>query len=758
MRNQIIQYIPYKNKLRSFRDLFLSLPDHFGFHEKNILFTYSGRNLHWLHMGSELYSSFPPFRKAIDECREIILQIEDTVDILPLFNRTADDSFWSESNLLFVLSAIQISLSDLFRYYQILPNATLGTSLGEIAAAYCAGALTKNEAFIVVKSTQEIKKGAEREYIPILVNINLNELFEISHSKIYPFFELTENHCLAFINNKDVEEISIFLKSCNIDWEIFLEKTKLLPYHTHLLTPFKQEIYKHLKKINPKPLANDFFSSVYGKKIPKGTILEKDYWYDFQRYAVKNRTVFQAIGDEKKEYYIVQIGPKSIAPPTKETITNTFKSPKILCTLDINTSEENLFKKTKEKISNLGKKNYSEQSKINSIDYLLKNYFSPNNHYYQNPYPYLKFLRNNGCVHHIPNSNYYLILDYRDIEYVLKKPQIFSNKPYNHLDSVLLAKDPPNHKKVRRLLLPLFTKKNYGKVEKYTLDASQELIEHFPLNKPFNFVNQFSIPITKKVLSEFLGISSQDVSNINDLNHSHLYTISNSVNTYNFNRDIISNTKNDPFLAVFFECLNTKHMDSSTGVIKHLLHLKNEGLISMKESASLLRLLWFAGITTTSMLISSIVLKILKDSEIAQTIKDNDDLIAPFIEECLRLDSPESVITRLTKEEVTIHNYKIPKDSLLLLSIGGANRDENYFDEPEKIRFDRSFNKHLAFGTGIHTCLGLMIAKTEASAVIKSILEVLPSLQLVDEKKYSSFFPSHHFRGLEKLNVIFTDG
>ena len=172
----------------------------------------------------------------------------------------------------------------------------------------------------------------------------------------------------------------------------------------------------------------------------------------------------------------------------------------------------------------------------------------------------------------------------------------------------------------------------------------------------------------------------------------------------------------------------------------------------MEGAVKLLRLLWVAGMTTTSMLISMTVYQLLKDDAIAERLREDEQLIGKFIEECLRLEAPESELTRITTQDVQFGNTTIPAGSVVLLMLRAANRDPKYFEEPDIISLERPSNTHLSFGAGYHYCLGAGLARLEAKQVLKSVLQKLQGWTL-RESSQADWYPSPHFRALATLNI-----
>jgi cytochrome P450 len=141
-----------------------------------------------------------------------------------------------------------------------------------------------------------------------------------------------------------------------------------------------------------------------------------------------------------------------------------------------------------------------------------------------------------------------------------------------------------------------------------------------------------------------------------------------------------------------------------------------------------------AGHETTTSLIGNGLYTILSHPEQWQKLRGNPSLLTSAIEEMLRYESPVARQPRVIKDETELGGKKLRKGEVAFQMLNAANRDPGYFPAPETFDIERQNNKHLAFGMGIHFCLGAGLARTEAQEVFKAILERLPEIRLVSEK------------------------
>jgi cytochrome P450 PksS len=163
-------------------------------------------------------------------------------------------------------------------------------------------------------------------------------------------------------------------------------------------------------------------------------------------------------------------------------------------------------------------------------------------------------------------------------------------------------------------------------------------------------------------------------------------------------------------------------------------------------------LLLVAGHETTVNLIGNGLLALIQNSDQMERLQNDPSLIKPAVEELLRFGSPlETATERYAREDVTIAGVTIPRGSLVFAVIASANRDEQYFSEPDRLDITREPNPHLAFGMGPHYCLGAPLARLEGQIAISSLLRRTVRLTLATEKL--RWRPGLVLRGLESLPV-----
>ena len=179
--------------------------------------------------------------------------------------------------------------------------------------------------------------------------------------------------------------------------------------------------------------------------------------------------------------------------------------------------------------------------------------------------------------------------------------------------------------------------------------------------------------------------------------------------------------------------------------------------LSEDELVAMIFLLVVAGHETTVNLIGNGVLALLDHPEQMDRLRDHPALIRPALEELLRYDSPlETATERYAREDVTVAGTTIPRGELVYAVIGSANRDERQFAQPDTLNLTREPNRHLAFGQGVHYCLGAPLARLEGQIAINTLLSRLPQVRLAVARGALRRRRGFVLRGLEALPVAFS--
>ncbi len=173
--------------------------------------------------------------------------------------------------------------------------------------------------------------------------------------------------------------------------------------------------------------------------------------------------------------------------------------------------------------------------------------------------------------------------------------------------------------------------------------------------------------------------------------------------------------------------------------------------------------LFAAGQETVTKLLSSAVQTLGERPDLQKTLRDNRNLVSPFIEESLRTQSPTKVDFRLARKTTTLGGVHIPAGTVVMLCLGAANRDPRKFEDPHAFRLDRkNVREHIAFGRGIHTCAGAPLARVEGVITLNRMLDRMRDITISEAKhgragdRQYRYEPTFLLRGLAELHIEFT--
>jgi cytochrome P450 len=401
-----------------------------------------------------------------------------------------------------------------------------------------------------------------------------------------------------------------------------------------------------------------------------------------------------------------------------------------------------------------------DHSKVSSDVYLSSDEFK------YSAYEIYKELREDYPVYPIQvfgENQGWLITRYDDVVQVLKDSRIikdfhklttgeelrvaagFDEREYmlNHM----LNADPPNHTRLRGIVQKAFTPKAILRLEKRITDIANELLNKVELKQTMDIIDEYAFPLPIIVISELIGIPKEDQHKFRKW--------SNAV--IDSSEDPQTIATNAVLLREFLEYLRyitaEKRKQPKEDLISDLIFAEENGQkLNEMELYSTLMLLIVAGHETTVNLIANTVLALLQHPEQFKLLKENPTLIDSTIEESLRFYSPVELATaRWASESIVLHGQEIQKGDFIAVSLASANRDERVFESADTFDITRKNNRNVSFGSGIHFCLGAMLARLEAKIAIPTLINRFPSLQLVDEK--IQWRGNYLMRGLEELEI-----
>ncbi|KFN01767.1 cytochrome P450 [Bacillus clarus] len=321
----------------------------------------------------------------------------------------------------------------------------------------------------------------------------------------------------------------------------------------------------------------------------------------------------------------------------------------------------------------------------------------------------------------------------------------------DHLTTHMLNSDPPNHGRLRSLVQKAFTPKMISQLEGRIQRIADTLLDNVQQKGSLNLVNDYAFPLPINVISEMLGIPKEDQEKFRIWSHA-------VIDSPETPEEIkATEMKLSEFITYLQYLVDVKRKESKDDLVSALIQAESEGhKLSARELYSMIMLLIVAGHETTVNLIANTVLALLEHPDQLQLLKEKPNLIDSAIEEGLRYYSPVEVTTaRWAAEPFEIHDQKIQKGDMVIISLASANRDENVFENPEEFNITRENNRHIAFGHGSHFCLGAPLARLEAKIAISTLLKRMPTLQIKGGREKIKWQGNYLMRSLEELPLTF---
>ncbi|WP_141532399.1 MULTISPECIES: cytochrome P450 family protein [Bacillus cereus group] len=339
--------------------------------------------------------------------------------------------------------------------------------------------------------------------------------------------------------------------------------------------------------------------------------------------------------------------------------------------------------------------------------------------------------------------------------YKLFKPKeiekMFPNLEKDLLTNHMLNSDPPNHTRLRKVVHTAFSSRTVKSLRRQIEDISQDLIDKVEYKGEMDIIDDFAFPLPIAVIGSLLGVPESDYKVFRKWSNT-------LVEASNFPSKMKDARPEFQAFSDYLQFLIMKRKEQpKNDLISKLIYTKSEeDQLTQQEICSMIFLLIIAGHETTVNLIGNGILALLQFPEQLEKLKSNFNLIDSAVEELLRFYSPVELATnRWASKDLFIRDKLIRKGDMIVVSLASANRDELKFFNPECLDISRSNNHHLAFGMGIHYCLGAPLARLEGKIAINTVLKRVPNIRLNADLETLSWRPTYLMRGLGKLPVIF---
>jgi cytochrome P450 len=382
----------------------------------------------------------------------------------------------------------------------------------------------------------------------------------------------------------------------------------------------------------------------------------------------------------------------------------------------------------------------------------------------EDPYPYYETYRGRERLLRVDDT-IWLSLGHADVTAMLRHPKLSSNEsratteagcPHpGRLAGSLLFMDPPDHTRLRRLVACAFTPKRVADLRRTSEAITAELLDETAAagasGDVVDLIRSLAYPLPVRTICSLLGVPEADEATFTRWSRGLARSLDPSVLRSAEVDAAIADAESG--LAAYLEdLLAVRRTRPRDDLLSALLDVEADGdRISPDEVVDLALLLLVAGHETTVNLIGNGVLALLRAPDQLNLLRRAPDLVAGVVDELLRFDSPVQLTQRVATEDLDLVGCPVRAGDEIMLVLGAANRDPLVFAEPNRLDVTRDARRHVAFGGGIHHCLGAALAQLEGEVALSALLARFPQLELAGEPLRR---PTFTLRGLESLPVV----
>ena len=372
----------------------------------------------------------------------------------------------------------------------------------------------------------------------------------------------------------------------------------------------------------------------------------------------------------------------------------------------------------------------------------------------QNPYPLFAKLREHDPVHWCEPMKMWLVTRYDDVLTGLKETKRLKSSregmyadpltPQNrelarplidHISLWMQNLNPPDHTRNRKLVNLAFTPRMLQRLIPRIEKIVDDLIDDVCEKGQTDFYRSFCLELPAIVICEMLGIPPSDRDQYRET-LGRLFPFSGGAGPDLNDAVVPAREALYGLLAYFTDLIDERRRNPADDLISSMAAVEADGdRLSRDELFALCVFIYNAGHDTTLGLLASGTLALLTHpDQFAKLKSDPEKLVEPAVEEFLRYEAPVTRAVRVPLEPMPFGEHVVPEGRTIMMLVGAANRDPNVFDDPDRLDITRWPNKHLAFGHGIHFCLGAPLARIEANIAFRAIAKRMPNMQLATDQ------------------------
>lgn len=357
----------------------------------------------------------------------------------------------------------------------------------------------------------------------------------------------------------------------------------------------------------------------------------------------------------------------------------------------------------------------------------------------QDPFPTYQRLLAEAPAYYNSHHDFWAITRFEDVKAAVMDWQTYSSAEGVRIDSLLelagpspLTMDPPRHGLLRNLLRKPFAPRGMAQLEAVVEQTVSALLDDMADEEEVEVVSRFAKLLPVAVICRLLGVPAGEATLLKGWADSMLETIPGQVgSTPSALRG--AEQLRDYWLAQLNERRKSPKDDILTIIATAVVEDKP---LPIDEQVGMCNLVFEAGNATTGTLIANSILALGTLSEQRNWLAANPNAMGDAIEEFLRWESPVQALMRVTKMPVSLHGAEIPAGARVLLVLGAANRDPRVWESPDELRLNRPIHRNLAFGDGIHHCIGAPLARLEAPIALRHFMKRYPVYEVTSITRF----------------------
>ncbi len=375
--------------------------------------------------------------------------------------------------------------------------------------------------------------------------------------------------------------------------------------------------------------------------------------------------------------------------------------------------------------------------------------------YFEDPYPIYDRLRTEAPVFWSEKWAAWVVTRHEDIAGIAKDTKSFSNAgritlflnqlppseqaqlsylKAHYEDAGLVHSDPPDHARLRRLVSKAFTPRMIENMRGEVVRIVDSLLDRVQLRGEMDLIRDFAFPLPAIIIAGMLGVPDEEREQFKDWSDKIQQFL--GTGRANLERALEAQESWRAMNAYFEKLVAERRREPQDDIVSGLISARDEkDALTEKEMIGTCGAMLIAGHETTTNLISNSILILMGNPQTRRELSEKPELYPTATEEFLRFESPFQSAPRTCRADTKIGGQLIREGNLVHLMLGAANRDPEKFENPSQLNIHRQDLKHVAFGHGIHLCLGAALARLEGPIAIEAALRRLPELRLAKGKR-----------------------